>query len=135
MHDTRDTSTRTRRQGNGRTPAENHLFAKIGNRGLSPQQRLDAAEAMRKGRRDAAAERIRARLGPLPEDELEREIDREIADQMTRARAAALTGRRKAREAAEKAAQKEREYAAAAEDSLGLDASGLADCGSDGIDA
>jgi hypothetical protein len=80
---------------------------------------------MQQGRRRAAGERVLARLGPIPGDQLEREIDKELDGQLMRMRAAALTSKRKAREAAEKLAEAERD----------LDASGLLDAGSDGIDA
>jgi hypothetical protein len=123
------------RVGNGRTPAENKVYAQIGQRGLTPDQRERAAAAMRAGRRRSAAERITARLGKLPPDELEREIDADIRDQMNRARAAALTARRKASEAADRAAQAEAALTAAEVDNLDLDATGLADCGSDGASA
>ena len=125
MHDTRDTATPVRRRGNGRSPAENKIYAQLGRRGLSRQQELDAAAAMQQGRRRAAGERVLARLGPIPGDQLEREIDKELDGQLMRMRAAALTSKRKAREAAEKLAEAERD----------LDASGLLDAGSDGIDA
>ena len=127
------TNTHNSKPGNGRTPAENHLYASIGSNARTRQQKLDAAAAARASRRARAAERIVALEGPLPPDELERAIDRAISDQMNRARAAALTARRKAREAAEREAAAEAELEAAELENLDLDATGLLDAGSDGI--
>ena len=129
---TRGTATRN---SNGRTKAENQAYAKIGRAGLTRQQEVTAAATARAGRRAKAAERIIARDGKLEPDVLERRIDAEIANQMTRARAAALTARRRAREAADRLAAAEAELAAVADENLGLSAEGLEDSGSDGIDA
>ena len=102
MHATRATAR------NGRTPAENKEYARIGNRGLTPDQRRANAAAGLAGRRRKIAGRIDPQRLLSPAD-LDREIDREILDQLARARAAALTGRR---HAAEQAAQAEADLAA-----------------------
>lgn len=100
------------RAGNGRTPAENSAYAKVAQAGMSREQMRANAEAARAGRRRKAAERVIALNGELPPGELERAIDLEIAAQMARIRAKALTTRRRARQVAERAAELEAEAAA-----------------------
>jgi hypothetical protein len=124
----RSTTTRNKGSGNGRTVAENQAYAVLASNSQTRQQKLASAANARAGRRARAAERITAREGTMPAAELERAIDREIAAQMARARAAALTARRKAREAADAA-----DVADRAEREI-LDATGLVDAGSDGLD-
>jgi hypothetical protein len=121
-------------QGNGRSKAENIAYAKLANAARSPEQIRATAEAMRKGRRDAARRRIEERWGPQPAGLIEDMIDRELAGQMARMRAKALTARRKAREAGEQLAAAEADLEAAEDAGLLLDASGLEQVGSDGVD-
>ena len=124
----RQPATRNR-VGNGKTAAENQVYARIARSGMTRDQELRSAEAARKGRRDAAARRITAVNGPLPGDVFERLIDRDISAQMDRARAKALTARRHAREAAEQEAAAVAGLAAARLENLDLDASQLLDAG------
>lgn len=82
--------------GNGRTKAENVAYARLAAAGKTRQQQLDGAERARQGRRAKARERVLATQPGLSGDVLEREVDKDIARQMVRMRAAALTARRRA---------------------------------------
>lgn len=122
----RDTATRKRRDGNGRSKAENHIYASLAANSKTREQQLESIAHARAGRRAKATERVLARQPHLTGDELQREVDRELARAMQKARAAALTARRQARQAA---------AARAALEETDLDASGLLDAGSDGTDS
>lgn len=104
---------------NGRTPAENRLYASVAAHGRTRQQKLESAARAREARRAKARAKVIEENGPLPDEEIERLVDAEIRAQMTRMQAAALTARRR------KAAEEKR----AAEIEAELDATGLEDAG------
>jgi hypothetical protein len=123
--------TRQARPRKYRSDAENRIYAQIARAGLSRDQELKAAASMRAGRRLKIADR----LDPdrqLPVQELEDRIDAEIRLHLLKARAKSLTSRRKLRELQQQLdADEEQSRQLDAE----LDATGLDDAGSDGVDA
>lgn len=103
---------------NGRTPAENRLYASIANHGLTREQQLKNARAGWEGRRAKIAARIDPE-GILGQAERDRLINRELADQLQRGLARALTARRKARDLAARKAAADAELAEAEADLTG----------------
>lgn len=97
MNDTRTPGRRTRR-GNGRTPAENHEYAKLAANSQSRETQLANASAAR----DARTAKLAAEIDPegtMSPAELAREIKRRKDAQLAKARAVRLTMLRRAREA------------------------------------
>lgn len=98
MNDTRAARTGNRR-GNGRSPAENHEYARVAANSQSRATQVANAAAGRSARTAKLAAEIDP-AGTMDPDELAREIKRLKDAQLSKARAVRLTMLRRAREAA-----------------------------------